>query len=136
MADQPDRLLEPVEQILILAQVERELDAQVREENTKMSRVTDKLRQARGALNRASTEVEGIADEIVGLETSVKDLAKSATAPVFAEMGAIKKELNEMVNELKDFTNGGPPLDSSSTSSGGPAVDRPAEWAVSSGRVK
>lgn len=123
MDDQPDRLLDTNEQILILAQVERELDAEVREQN-KMSKARDAIRSMRGAVGRVTDGILQAKDEIDAAEREAMELTESAKGAQFKELGAIKGELREIINDLKDVSNGPPagPLsgsESPSMSSGG-----------------
>lgn len=116
MEHQPDRVLEPAEQILLLTQIGWELDAEVKEQN-QMSRLTDMVRDLRGSRDRVANEVGQAVDEVKHLERQVGDLAKAAAAPQLKELNQVKAELQEAINELAELTNGGPPLDGSPTPS-------------------
>jgi len=116
MAGQPDRLLEPAEQVLILTQIGWELDTEIKEQN-EMSRLTDMVRDLRGSRDRVTNEVGQAIDEVKHLERQVGDLTRAAAAPQIKELNQVKAELQEVINELAELTNGGPPLDGSTPSS-------------------
>ena len=118
-------------EVHILGQVElalyRELlDINMGFESTEMNDCTDcktSIKSIRGIMPRLNADVSQIVGEVVTLEQEVRELAKAAVAKPIAEILAVKDELNSVINELKDVTNGGPggplPGESQSMPSGG-----------------
>jgi hypothetical protein len=68
----------------------------------------DEIRKARGAIQRVNDDVAKTVAEVVQLEQEAKDLAKAAVAKPLQEISAVKAELNGMINELAQITNGAP----------------------------
>lgn len=101
--------------------VELELAFEVLDQN--MSAL-DAIRNARGAIGRVNEDVAKTVGEVAALEQEAKELAKAAVAAPLKEIGAVKAELHEMINELAQLSNGAPggPLpgsESQSTTSDG-----------------
>ena len=112
----------------VLSLLGYELGLHVERQN-QMSAI-DEIRKARGAIQRVNEDVAKTVAEVVNLEQEAKDLAKAAVVAPLAEIGVVKAELQAMVNEMAQITNGGPagPLPGSenpSTSSDGRPPENP-----------
>lgn len=114
---------------LILAQVEREVDAQVREENRKVADmdILKRIADAHGVIDRVTANVDAKLETVFALEKKAEDLSNRATAPKIAQLDTINAHLTEVVNALEG--NGGPPLDGEkqSTPSDGASAENPTK---------
>lgn len=73
-----------------------------------MSKARDAIRDMRGSVGRVTDEILKARDEVAASEREAIDLAGSAKGAQFKELGAIKGELREIINDLKDVSNGPP----------------------------
>lgn len=96
-------------------------------ENRDMSRLRDKLTQAKGVVKRVSDDIEAAADDLIAREKQLRDIKDGAFGQHLAVLNDAKAGLDELEDELRQFSNGGPPLDSSSTASDGQSPDRPTK---------
>lgn len=77
-------------------------------ENRDMSKARDAIRDMRGAVGRVTDEILKAKADIDAAEREAIDLTGSAKGAQFKELGAIKGELREIINDLKDVSNGAP----------------------------
>ena len=78
---------------------------------TPISRLKDKLIQARGVAQRVATDIEAEADALIAEEGAFKTHTAEAFAPHRAILTEASTELQAIKDALNLMSNGGPPLD-------------------------
>lgn len=127
------------ETLHILLQVEREIEAELREQNAydrwvdemslrdKINATRAKAEKAKGVVERSVDAISGEFDDLIAREAALRAAAAAAVAPHHALMDEQKSGIDELANVVKDFSNS-PLLENSETQSAGskePTVDRP-----------
>jgi hypothetical protein len=112
--------------IHVLAQVQRELDAEVKEQNeiTNMD-ILNRIKDVHGVIGRVEANVNKQLDAVFALEAKADELAVKATAPKVAALETLTSHLTEVVNALEG--NLGPLVDGAnqSTPSDGQSTENP-----------
>lgn len=78
---------------------------------TPISRLKDKLVQARGVAQRVATGIEAEADSLIAREDTIKAKISGAFAPHKAILDEASTELQAIEDALRLMSNDGPPLD-------------------------
>lgn len=110
--------------------IDGEIAVQLEQEllDLNMSRLRDKLSQAKGVVKRVSDDIEAAADDLIAREAALLKGKDAAFAPHLAILSDARAGLDELEQELRQFSNSDP-LESSESASG-----RPAVWSVDSAR--
>lgn len=112
----PDMDMDALQTIYVHAQLALALDAELQDQN-QMSRLREKLAQAKGVVKRVSDEIEAEADALLAREQIMRSQTASAFAGHKEMLADARSGLDELESELRQFTNGGPPLDDSEPAS-------------------
>lgn len=118
--------VDTLQDIYIRAQLALALDEHLRTVND-MSRLRDKLTQAKGVVKRVSDDIEAEADALIGREQIMRSQTASAFAGHKEMLADARAGLDELESELRQFTNGGPPLEGSEPASNVSGADRPIQ---------
>jgi hypothetical protein len=70
---------------------------------------------------RVASDIEAAADDLIARENQLRDMKNNAFGAHIAIINDAKAGLDDLERELGQFSNGGPPLDSTSTASAGPS---------------
>ena len=95
-----------------------------------IDRIKSKALQAKGVVPRVLASVESGLDEIIGAESELEKQKEAALAPHLSAIADTKIELEGIKSALDILSNGGPPLQGSTTVSPGSGGSAPVVQAI------